>query len=375
MRWLILSAVVALSFACTPRTVDGGGGCERDGDCANFEFCQVDTGLCLCADSNACDATEFCNDQGRCQAQSGCDDNEACFREGENRICDTASGECVTLTGSLQCTLGSHCPFGSYCEGNACLAGCRENGDCQLGDPCIDGQCDPTPGACNANGYCEFGQLCDTDTNRCVDHPERSSLCEICDASSLTPCTNGGPCLIDSSIPPDACTVDADCAQYDAICRPGPPLQCAGDDSVCGPNGSCGFLSGLCNCGAFGGECPAGTTCDNASGFCTAGGQCGRNFCGSNACDDETNPCPRGYSCFTLVTVTGQACTAGDGTCQGGRACQIGGENENAGFCSCIQDSDCGGFGTTCVNPGPNGSCVTGTTCGPQQGLLCEDLE
>jgi hypothetical protein len=372
---VIVSAFVALIAGCQFGTpVQGTGGCERDADCANFEICEIETGLCLCDNDNACDATEFCNDQGRCQERSGCEANDDCFSEDRpNSICDTTTGECVELNATtLQCTLGSHCPFGSFCDGNVCTPGCQDNGDCQLGEPCLNGQCDPTPGACNQNGYCEFGQACDISTNRCGDHPERSSLCATCDPSSLTACPNSGPCLIDSSIPPDNCTDDSQCSQYGAQCQPRVPVQCNGDDSICGVGGSCGLLTGVCNCGGFSGAtCPAGSICQD--GLCFLG-QCGKNFCGTTSCDDDTNPCPRGYSCFRLITVTGQSCQLGDNTCQGGRVCQVGGENEVAGFCSCIEDADCG-FGNTCDNPGPFGACVTGTTCGPQQGLLCEDLQ
>src|SRR5690606_2275193 len=111
--------------------------------------------------------------------------------------------------------------------------------------------------------------------------------------------------------------------------------------------------------------CAAGDTCEGetlfSAGTC-ATGYCQRTFCGSDSCDDTTNPCPRGYSCYRLITVSGNVCTLGDNTCQGGRTCQVGGENTVSGYCSCIADEDCPD-GLTCDNPGPNGVCLQGSTC------------
>lgn len=352
----VLLALTQVAAQCS-RPVENANGCSVDADCPSFFTCEVGTGFCLCQNDNACDGEEFCNELGRCQARTGCASNDDCKSpERPQDICDTTTGECVTLSAStLQCVLDSHCPFGTICEGNLCQPGCRENGDCPLGDPCIDGQCDPAPGACNDDLYCEYGEACNASTNRCAAHADADILCQWCQPQTNLfdppPC-GGNSCLLDSSIPPAECDLDAHCAQYgDGVyCYSQPCL----DDSYCAP----------------------GDTCEGGTPF--SPGQCSRSycqrtFCGSDSCDDTTNPCPKGYSCYRLITVSGQPCTLDNDTCQGGRTCQAGGENSVTGYCSCIADSDCQP-GLTCDNPGPNGVCIQGTVCGPSSGLLCEDL-
>lgn len=352
---LMLLGLTQVAANCG-RTVDNANGCTQDSQCPSLFVCEVETGFCLCDNDNACDEGEFCNESGRCQAQTGCVSNDDCkSAERPQDICDTTTGECVTLSASsYQCVLDSHCPFGTICSGNLCQPGCNTNGDCALGDPCINGQCDPTPGACNENLYCDFGESCNEQTNTCSAHVDAASLCQWCQPQQqLTdpvPC-GGNSCLFDSSVPPQSCTQDSQCEFWDgAYCNLRPCLE----DT----------------------DCPGTSTCEGATFFslgqCSPG-YCQRTFCGSDECDDETNPCPKGYSCYTLITVTGQPCTAGGGQCTGGRACQVGGENEVSGFCSCIDDGDCSP-GQTCTDPGPNGTCIQGTTCGPSSGLVCEDV-
>ena len=322
--------------ACSGRPVNQNeAGCLVDADCPGGQMglatCEVSSGLCLCLNDNACDANEFCNAVGSCQARAGCESNDDCAL---GAICNNQNGECVELNAQIQCVEDSHCPFGSVCENYACAQTCRVNGDCPPGRPCLSGFCSPASGACNldnGNHYCEFGQICNSGSSQCRDHAERSFLCESCDPIwGFTDCGNGtGYCLIDSTIPPVACSTHSDCHQY-------------------GANASCDFLTG----------------------------KCGGHFCGASSCNDDTNPCPRGYACNELSLVSGITC-ASDSECEGNRACQGGGENNNRGYCSCISDSDCYSADypqATCVNPGPAGRCIIGTTCGPADGLTCDDL-
>ncbi len=343
-RLLIALSVVCVSVvAGCPRSVSTEG-CQADLDCGASQRCDVTRGLCLCIDDNACDVTEFCNLAGSCQTRLECFSNTDCEA---GAMCDTTTGNCIPQGA---CVLDSQCPYGSFCAQNrACVPGCNDDGDCPLGEPCINGSCDATPGACTSNAFCEFGQLCNTTNNRCQTHPDANRLCTSCDSSDFfDPCQD--ECLIDGSIAPTACTSDAQC-----------------------PRGTC--EPARCSSSA---DCPNGGSCNTFLQECSTS-ICQGGFCGSFGCDDTNNPCPRGYTCNTLQVVSGVQCTLGnDAQCGANRSCRGGGELGSVGFCSCASNADCpGGLqfpDAECVNPGPNGACIIGTTCGPSDGLLCEDL-
>ncbi|MBL93520.1 MAG: hypothetical protein CMH56_17100 [Myxococcales bacterium] len=355
---LSFSLLCLFLVACSGRPVNENEvGCAADADCPGgqmgFATCEMSSGLCLCLSDNACDANEFCNAVGSCQGRAGCESNDDCSL---GAICNNRNGECVELNAQIQCVEDSHCPFGSVCENFACAQSCRVNGDCPPGRPCMNGVCSASTGACNldnGNHYCDYGQLCDGNSMQCVTHPEASVLCTRCDPADFFACTNGQWCLVDNTIPPDSCTSDSQCSQY-------PHASCVKrecfSDSDCSGGGTC-TSSGL-----FGGECSSG--------------HCGGYFCGASSCD-ENNPCPRGYDCSQLQIVSGDPCNTAGSECTGGRECKSGGENNNVGFCSCISDDDCWSLNfpdATCVNPGPNGACIFGSTCGPADGLTCDDV-
>lgn len=347
-QFIVLAAILAGACA-SPVSKTEVQLCAADTDCGAYQKCNVDTGQCLCATDEACGFGASCNVAGFCQPRLGCVDNADCGGEQDpNVMCDVNTDSCVSRTpGIRECTRDSQCGFGSVCEAELCTPGCRKNGDCPLGQPCIDGSCDPTPGACNTNALCESGQLCDDESHGCVDHAAREKLCSECDPTSSLDCD--GDCLIDTSIAPTLCESDADC-----------------------PRGFCGSSSCYSDS-----ECGEGT-CDGAflfvPGTCSIS-TCQGGFCGDFGCDDETNPCPNGYYCDIVRVVSGDPCTVGSGSAECGepRSCSPAGENQEVGYCSCADDGDCPS-GTTCVDPGPNGSCIIDTTCAPLDGLVCVDL-
>lgn len=344
-RFVVVAVFALATIAGCRAPISTITGCTQDAECGVSQRCDTLSGQCLCTDDNGCDASEFCNVVGKCQTALECLNNSDCET---SEFCDTLSGECIARVGGV-CVLDSQCPFGSFCGQNrGCATGCRDDGDCILGTPCIDGSCDETPGACTSAAFCEFGQLC-ASNNRCVDHVARRTLCEDCSGSNGFSCAD--ECLIDGSVAPTSCTNDSQCAR--GSCE---PQRCAVDTDC--NSGRCGPLTGTCI---------TSRVCQGA-------------FCGASGCDDQ-NPCPRGYTCGQLQVVSGTQCTLGAANqCGGGgRACNGGGENGAVGFCSCAVDSDCpssgfGGDATVCANPGPNGACIIGTTCAPADGLLCEDL-
>ena len=392
-------------------------GCKANLDCGDFRFCDVANGVCLCLDDNACDGAEFCNAAGRCQEKLDCLSNADCQDvQSPNGMCDSRNGTCVTLSASFSCVLDSQCAYGSHCANNVCVPGCNDNGDCMLGQPCIDGVCSSDDAACTDNSFCDFGDACDTTTNRCVAHSDKADLCGECNGLNIGGA--GCRCLIDTSIAPNACQSDGDCVDNGSCqaVRTQPSLTCTTDPEcgpgwVCepGPFGGTGICTGKpcavvgdcpanfdCAAGLLGGPktcskrvCSSPDDCENgfacvddaadfsARKFCSEA-QCQGAFCGSATACDPAEPgaeaCPAGYECNVLINVGGlPQCTVGSGTaeCSNGGVCVGGGENGALGFCACTSDNDCGfAGGGRCVN----GGCIIGSTCGPQDGLLCSDL-
>ncbi len=340
-RLAITVAFVTVACAACPTAQNDDGKCKNDAQCGEFKRCNASTGACLCTSDDACDGTEFCNLAGSCQGRQQCLSNTECrTAETPSSICNVKSGECVTFDAvSVQCVDDAHCPFGFFCDGTRCAEGCRENGDCPLGEPCIATSCNTAPNACNNPGYCEFGQTCTT-SQVCVDHPDADILCERCDPFTGFDCAT---CLIDPTVPGTLCTSDNQCSAGGCV-----HFQCG-----------------------FGAECPGGESCS----FGECSGHCGDFFCGNDSCDDVTSPCPRGYGCFVLTIVSNNLCTRAGGECGTGSSCSAdnGTENQENGACSCLSDADCPN-GIACVNPGLQGACVQGSTCAPTGGLTCGDL-
>jgi hypothetical protein len=348
IRFILLVSTLIITSACpSSSSTQTPGGCQSDLECGAFARCDIGRGLCLCTSDEACDQSEFCNVAGFCQPVLECFSNDDCVDvDNPNGRCDIDSGNCVTIVANvLECTRDSQCGFGAVCDNQRCAPGCRVHGDCPLGQPCLDGQCDATPGACADQTFCAYGQLCDEGTRRCVDHAERAMLCQACNPGGGC---GADSCIIDTTIAPTPCDDDSDC-----------------------PRGECRAATCLSDADCFGGTCEGNFlfvpgTCSNST--------CQGGFCGSRECSED-NPCPRGYDCNELGVVTEQRCTVGSGTaeCGEGRGCSPSGENQEVGFCSCASDGDCPG-GTSCVNPGPTGRCIIGTICAPANGLVCEAM-
>jgi Cys-rich repeat protein len=358
----LLAIVFVLAAAGCPQHEVEAGHCQSDLDCGKFHSCSP-AGECKCTSNDGCDATEFCNVAGSCQPKLECESDDDCkTTNGTKAICDTrtsseTAGQCVVLSATKQCLQDSHCPFGFFCQGAVCTPGCKDDGDCPMGGPCLNNQCDPAPGACNERAQCQFGQDCTS--NQCVDDPDKNLLCSPCkgDDPNQTTCQ---PCLIDDSVPSSPCTTDSQCTAVNGYCVKFPCL----DDT----------------------QCPTGETCQGGDGFITPGscsGHCGNFFCGNSGCDVQTDNCPYGYDCFQLIVISNQTCTRGGGQCKAGSACSADapGENVASGACSCLSDADCPTDPNTfqpisCVNPGPQGACVQGTTCGPTAAAFtCRDIK
>ena len=228
MRLALL--LVSLSWAsCTCGGTQGK--CTTDAECdatgQGFQKCSVAEGICICTDKRACSPNEFCNGAGRCQAESGCQTNDDCGAKGSGLFCDTTTANCLSVqecnpTGDNKCcTLDDHCPFRQICDAvsRACVPGCRDNGDCIIGEGCSGGglgrlgTCGLT---CTADNLCPPQYLCNIAAGTC-ELDQRGPYCAACTGGVAShDCgTPGNYCLIDDvNVGAEFCGVE--CAQEQA---------------------------------------------------------------------------------------------------------------------------------------------------------------
>ena len=383
--------------------------CTSDGDCTVLGTrCDVERQVCICVSDDACPDGQFCNAVGACQIRAGCSITQDCP---DGTFCDVSSGVCLEgeepVLGA-PCGLASHCPFNSVCgpEGR-CVEGCFGDGDCRLGQICLDGFCftgPPGTTICSDADYCAYGDSCGPD-NLCFEDT-RGPYCRGCTPrTSMNPNPCDDPrnfCLINSQELggfTNFCGVD--CSQGQG-CPSG--YDCS--DVIVLTNSTCGRTAD-CRCDpervSFGtGRCaldrpcrptlPSGEPDPNAR-FCLVEGAagCGDATCyverdrteGSCGCASDAD-CPGAGACVEGFCCTGEIRPEEELRC-------VGGEGRVTGFCTCATDDDCGrdscdpssgaclitGFPCTpgqndcppisCVN----GGCLIGQNCAPEQGLSC----
>jgi hypothetical protein len=178
-----------LAQACSSTTAFDGE-CKRDSDCQQYERCDTLDFRCVCDLDEACAQGEYCNTSGSCQVKSGCFSNDDCA---VGSICDVMTGECI---GAGSCTRDGHCDTGMICDGGTCHLGCRDTADCDLAarEVCIAGSC--LQNKCENTQYCDFGWVCDLETNECETPVEPYCLfgCDpLCD-DILCPNVGDSPC-------------------------------------------------------------------------------------------------------------------------------------------------------------------------------------
>ncbi len=399
--FLLAAASGALLLLSTCKNTSLKVACQSDSDCgANFRCANSGQfgGDCVCANNQACPPGDagpmFCNPQGLCQSQVGCFSNLDCTASG--LYCDTGVGLCVTWPA---CGTDIDCPLGQVCSNQLCVAGCRSNGDCPLGD-----------------------------------------------AGAVVPCVCSGGSECQCPPPSDAGFVDP--ASYDrSLCPIGAcnPNSCAGDTAVCPYNESCvaGGDGGLSTCQSDSRDTVLCQNCTYSPGSLASGctGVPGANFClldlsnpsgGTTFCGVDCSGgqgCPSGYECDDVIILTSSICTSDLSCVPTGGACNATGadggstgcpvdticdsvgtqstgrcggfcvkaEGETAGFCTCVEDSDCPqdtcdttartctisqkpcnpcdtatcNSVVSCVDFGGARGCWIGRNCAPTHGLHC----
>lgn len=408
-----LGSMLLLGSNCGPAPLER---CTQDADCqatSPYLRCEVESGLCLCSDDRGCGPNETCNAVGRCQANSGCASNADCC-DGEavcdNFFCDVTTAQCLSVLecqpdeGELCCTLDSQCPFAHVCNtfDQRCIPGCRNDGDCILGDGCVGasltgglGQCEA--GKCTANNQCGYGELCNLETGSCV-FDSRGPYCAGCSGgASSDDC--GDPanyCLVNTNDPTrqsEYCGVDCSQGQpcpFGYSCNnvrivPSTesciaPETCDRDDPA-DPSGVCSRHPGqTCTIAE---DCPEGSP----------GSNCPRAEVG-NCLLDQTRACAQDAECCDDPS----ACP--EGSCV--KQVCLGGEGDSFGYCSCTRDLDCprdectGADLSDPASPVPgycrvsghrcyedidcdviacvNGGCLIGKNCAPANDRSCADI-
>jgi hypothetical protein len=331
------------------RSCEGGIECPDDFQCtqfANGRFC-----FATCEQSDDCSPVAFCDPNFT--------DGSICYWRGSDE------------TGA-PCTQDRDCRSG-YCDGDRCLANCRDDSDCTGQDRCVSvgwmNVCARVPlplnAACERSGACQDGISCVG--GRCL--PACSTHCPVgavcsngrCHGSCETSddCRPGRGCItstggesfcadagmLDSGA---ACTESVDCVSLlclDGRCVP----RCGGctEEQRCleTPTGSWCLSIGRQEDGA---PCETSSSCE--SGLCL-GARC------SGLCDQET--CPAGAEC---TRVLGQlrcvgTCRLGGAECQDGEVCSPGEDARLRCMRSdaqtrgsvCVSDADCGPDAPRCL--------------------------
>src|SRR5262249_29579622 len=134
-------------------------------------------GACM----NGCSNQHPCGDAGVCQHDAGvcleCVTDPDCGRLGDpkRKVCSGATGRCVTCLPQRD-----NCPAGTYCDddgqgGYTCVAGCRQDIDCQLA----------------ADGGGASAACCN---HVCVDTATSAKNCGACNTDCMGSACCGGHC-------------------------------------------------------------------------------------------------------------------------------------------------------------------------------------
>ncbi|MBI1825572.1 MAG: hypothetical protein HY287_13160 [Planctomycetes bacterium] len=309
-------------LGCNLGTVCTTGTCRPDTGCT-YAYNSV-----TCDDGNACTAYDVCSN-GICSGVPvDCDDNNACTDD----LCNPLTG-CYHVNNTARCNDHHSCKINDVCTGGVCsgvsssptCVECIADGQCNDGnncttDTCFHGICFYTP---NSNS-CDDGNACTTN-DTCASG--------VCIGGAALDCDDGSICTDDSCNPSSGCVhvVNSDpcdsgnaCTTYDTcfggVCLGGPPINCddgnACTDDFCNPASGCLHInnSAPCNDGC---ECTTNDVC--SGGLCVGGPppDCDDgNPCTDDSCDVtlgcyhifNTNPCDDGNDCTNNDICTFGAC-------------------------------------------------------------------
>jgi hypothetical protein len=342
--------------------------------------CDTTTGRCVpcLAERDQCPPAQHCDGTSRTCVQ-GCRADEGCGTvgadggvSGPRRYCDTNSRTCV------ECREDSHCPAGSLCVGNLCVAGCTPTRPCPTGQTCCGGGC--VDGATNTAHCGGCGMTCTVFNGApaCLNGQCGVGSCTIpygdcdgmarngCEANTFTdPAHCGGcgtACAARANASPTCTagrcgfTCNAGFADCDGVAENGceadtrnDPMRCGGCGGVCAPtNATAACVMGRCAVGA----CAMGfADCDmNPGNGCEVNTRSDVSSCGGCG-----NACPRRPNAFPgcVDGACRSSCDTGFQDCDG---------NETTGCEVDVRSSlsHCGACGRVCAPANATGSCAMG---------------
>ena len=185
-------------------------------------------------------STAQCVDNGQCNAGQGCLDGQC------------VAAECIAST---ECGLGQFCSQADF----SCKEGCLEDSDCFAGEECnAEAQSCQSYGCRSTALDCKAGEYCDLDRNSASYgecYKDTTKHCKLCDFENANSCPNGMECYI-WDLGETGCFTDNDCpnnwkcdlmSDFQFYCHQD---RCLAD---CNPNDT--------------ESCPSGFKCRDLSGF------------------------------------------------------------------------------------------------------------
>jgi len=303
------------------------------------------------------------------------------------------------LSGAMCMTSPDDCPTGQYCNGIACVPGCKADSDCPKTDAgtgvcdttthtcenCVaDRDCGSAPGAACCNKHCTNVKSDPLNCNGCglACTGANTQCCNAACSNPTSDANNCGACgqacsTLDATA--TACggsTCSWTCASGYAHCAAGNTgcetnLGAAGKKlcgTTCVPSTSC-CTSSDCTTPPAPAACYNAGVCSGVGGSCSYGLKSGSRVCGSTCCNAVNGTC--NADC-TL------ACSSGFADCDGDRSngCEtnLGTAGKKLCGAACIPVATCCSS-TDCMTPPTPSACYAGAGSCPGAGGTCSYTE
>lgn len=269
-----------------------------DGRCSAEEVCMLTEcvaaeGLDCVADRGICPGGFLCGPAGTCQRLCVTDDD---CPNAENSSCNPEAGG-AGIAACSQCTFPSDCPEERpHCTAAGRCVECGDDSQCEENGQVVGKVCDPATSSCIAGCKserdCKLGERCEGATDDafglCVECSENTETIDCAPRAPRVRCEPGTRHCVE-------CLENRDCAgrgQCDVLTKT--CVECTSNDG-CDPGNICDQSTLTCVPGCVGGKgdrnCPTDTVCDASQGDrgvcvdCLSDGDCPRaHICEAKSC-------------------------------------------------------------------------------------------